>query len=73
MEQTKIITQEDYDKLPGNGAAAILNGVGSDGQPVLKYAKCTLRDGSIGIVRYWIDENSQNWQKVSKFVAGESY
>lgn len=73
MEQMKTITQEEYDKLPGNGAAALLNGVGDDGQPILKYSQCKFKNGDIGIVKYWIDENGKSWKRASKFIDGEQY
>ena len=69
----KTITQEEYDKLPGNGAAALLNGIGDDGQPILKYAQCKLKSGEIGIEKYWIDENGKSWKRAMKFIAGEQY
>lgn len=73
MEQMKTITQEEYDKLPGNGAAAFLNGIGDDGQPILKYAQCKFKSGEIGIEKYWIDENGKSWKRARKFIAGEQY
>lgn len=73
MEQKETITQEQYDKLPGNGAAVLLNGIGDDGQPILKYAQCKFKNGEIGIVKYWIDEKGQSWKRAMKFIAGEQY
>lgn len=73
MEQIKIITQEEYNNLPGSGAAAILNGIGADGQPILKYAQCELKSGEIGIVKYWVDEYGKSWKRARKFIAGEQY
>lgn len=73
MVTFKIITQEEYDQLPGNGAAALLNAVGRDGQPILKYAKGHFKDGTNSIEKYWIDENGKWWQRASKFKPGEIY
>lgn len=68
----EVISQKDYDLLPGAGAAAILNGIGEDGQPILKYAQCTIK-GKAGIVKYWVDENGKSWKRASLFVAGKKY
>lgn len=51
-----IITKEIYEQLPGNGAAAILNGIGADGQPILKYAKFKYKNGDLGIEKYWVND-----------------
>ena len=72
-EARKIITQEEYDKLPGNGAAALLNCIGDDGQPILKYAQCKFKDATIGIEKYWIDEEGKRWKRTNKFIAGNEY
>lgn len=69
----KIITQEDYDKLPGNGAVQILNAVGDDGQPILKYAKAKFKDGSDAIIKYWIDEKGDPWKISHKFIPDNEY
>lgn len=73
MEKMEVITQEEYDKLPGTGAAAILNGIGSDGQPILKYAKGTFKNGTPAIEKYWVDENGQRWKRTSVFNVGGTY
>ena len=73
MEFKRVITQEEYDGLPGNGAAAILNSLGEDGQPVLKYAQCKFKSGEIGIEKYWADESGKRWRRPSKFIAGNEY
>lgn len=73
METMKVITQDEYDKLPGNGAATILNSIGEDGQPILKYAQCKFKSGEIGIEKYWADENGKRWKRARKFIANEQY
>ena len=73
METTKVITQEEYDKLPGTGAVAILNGIGKDGQPILKYGKCKFKNGNVGIVKYWVDENGERCKIAGKFIVGKQY
>jgi hypothetical protein len=70
---TKVITQEEYDTLPGTGAAAILNSIGEDGQPILKHAQCKDKNGILGITRYWADENGKRWKQTFRFVAGNEY
>ena len=72
-ETKKVITQEDYDKLPGNVAASFLNGIGEDGQPILKYAQCNLKSGEPGIEKYWVDEEGQSWRIAHKFIANNEY
>lgn len=66
------VTQKEYDLLPGAGAAALLNTIGDDGQPILKYAQCTIK-GKPGIVKYWIDEEGKSWKRASLFIPGEKY
>ena len=66
------MTNEEYDLLPGYGAASLLNGIGEDGQPILKFAKCNLSEGRRGIVKYWVDENCKAWRRTDVFIADES-
>jgi hypothetical protein len=69
----KIITRKEYNSFPGAGAVSLLNAIGEDGQPILKYAKITFNDGSDGIIRYWVDENGKSWRKLNKFIDGNEY
>ncbi len=66
-------TQEEYDKLPGNGAAAILNRIGEDGQPILKFAQGKFKSGKQCIERYWADEDGKRWKMAHKFIPNKEY
>lgn len=67
------MTQQEYDLLPGTGAASVLNARGSDGQPILKYAQSNLKSGEKGITHYWIDDNGKQWRASIIFIPDDDH
>lgn len=63
------MTKEEYDLLPGTGAAMLLNAKGDDGQPIIKFAKGRFTDGRLAITRYWINEKGESWRRTEEFIA----